>query len=805
METYLKSVETAFRERQSTIILALTGRTGSGCSTVANILKAPKFSDLHTRLPKNRDFDSRDARKYEVIYKYMQVEDRWKKFTIIEGSSVIFSFILELGYEQLLKYFEGFKNVDDNNDIRISSYNDLRKILEGLNYLFDKSEYCSLKNLENILNDSEEVTKYYKFYVEDLPKLKQEFYDALKNFTCHKEYVDRFSKPQFAKSHLYTFFMQQVGNNIRKSGSPYSKEYSEESFYSVAEKIDNIIKIIKKHHENIGENQTKICIDAIRNPYEAYFFKDRYSCFYLVSINCEESDRKKRLGKLDEEELKSLDRIEYEDANNDDYGTFYHQDMQNCLAISDIHLYNPQIENNKYYFLTEQILKYISLMLHPGLITPTHIERCMQTAYVARLNSGCLSRQVGAVITGEDYSIKAIGWNEVPEGQVPCNLRCVDDYCTNKDIETYSSYELDNLNFQKALEEINSKLKSSDTRGLSYAYCFKDIYNSLTNNKNQVFTRALHAEENAFLQLSKNGGQGIKGGKLFTTASPCELCAKKAFQLGIQEIYYIDPYPGISVKHILKFGTKFSPSMNLFYGAIGDAYIRLYVPRFALKDELKLLTGIENKKIVKEIEYGNIHSAKPTDIKYTRLENMFVFKTRTNIMEKTAYELEALHDDIDKISQQIYWTGSSFNGIKILSCSREYTFINIDRIKLPYVSELILKDPLKKGDKLAIEMQVDAKDSQLIMSPYYAQLMSIRTDFLDIGITAPKGLLQNVRLVTYADLGMSKNLIVDTESLEAVFDNGNEIYRKEIDKPNLMYSYCIEWTFGDVKENESLD
>ena len=83
METYLKSVETAFRERQSTIILALTARTGSGCSTVANILKTPKFSDLHTRLPKNRDFDSRDARKYEVIYKYMQVEDRWKKFTII--------------------------------------------------------------------------------------------------------------------------------------------------------------------------------------------------------------------------------------------------------------------------------------------------------------------------------------------------------------------------------------------------------------------------------------------------------------------------------------------------------------------------------------------------------------------------------------------------------------------------------------------------------------------------------------------------------------------------------------------------
>ncbi len=105
----------------------------------------------------------------------------------------------------------------------------------------------------------------------------------------------------------------------------------------------------------------------------------------------------------------------------------------------------------------------------------------------------------------------------------------------------------------RRLQEPEIKKKKA---GKCYAYCFKDIYNGITGKPNQVHTRALHAEENTFLQISKYGGAKMQGGKLFTTASPCELCAKKAYQLGIKEIYYIDPYPGISKSHILTFGKK---------------------------------------------------------------------------------------------------------------------------------------------------------------------------------------------------------------------------------------------------------
>ena len=127
-----------------------------------------------------------------------------------------------------------------------------------------------------------------------------------------------------------------------------------------------------------------------------------------------------------------------------------------------------------------------------------------------------------------------------------------------------------------------------------------------------MHTRSLHAEENAFLQIAKDGGQSIKDGKLFTTASPCELCAKKAVQLGIRSIYYIDPYPGISQTHILASG-KHKIIMKLFSGAVGRAYHRFYEPFMAYKDELSLRTGSDIQDRTKQLQHEVIRLRREID------------------------------------------------------------------------------------------------------------------------------------------------------------------------------------------------
>lgn len=50
---------------------------------------------------------------------------------------------------------------------------------------------------------------------------------------------------------------------------------------------------------------------------------------------------------------------------------------------------------------------------------------------------------------------------------------------------------------------------------------------------------ALHAEENAILQV---GIDATKGSKLYTTLQPCLHCAKMIIQAGIKEVWYIKNY-----------------------------------------------------------------------------------------------------------------------------------------------------------------------------------------------------------------------------------------------------------------------
>lgn len=613
------AINSLYSQRDKFILIGLTGRTGSGCTTVSEILAKNDMSELDLRSYKTCDYNNADERKYSVIYRYMKEGGKWKGFTIVEASSIIFSFVLEGTYGSLFKFIDiiarkgEIKDVDklkrrmvvalydhaiEENEVDFEKLSS-QIIDKKINEIFGDNKFDK-GNLEIYEKQSTGDLKDKIDYCINICKdKKRKFREVIKYNTIEENTSLDGEKKIF---NLYTYFMQCVGNNVRSSGCYYDDNEIAGREVTVAHRINLLIKAINRYEELIseGNERSRICIDALRNSVEIQYFRDRYRAFYAFAVNTENEHRQNRL-ELNRKELQSLDEIEYPHDNS----VFYHQNIQACLEIADIYLYNPNVQSHKYYELSEQILKYIALILQPGLVAPTHIERCMQLAFNTKYNSGCLSRQVGAVVTGDDFSVRAVGWNDVPKGQVPCNLRCVEDYCRNKDEETFSQYELNDELFHEAMERIKSALEvhkeKGNKSGKCYAYCFKDIYNGLTNQKNQVYTRALHAEENAFLQISKYGGAKIQGGKLFTTASPCELCSKKAYQLGIEEIFYIDPYPGIAKSHILTFGKENNPKMILFKGAIGNSYISLYAPRMPYKDEIELTTGVSAKEMAKEV------------------------------------------------------------------------------------------------------------------------------------------------------------------------------------------------------------
>lgn len=557
-------LQSVFEDRRSFLVIGLTGRTGSGCTTVSDILATSKLRLSRAHIPPRNHED----RKHRIVHDW--TANNWKPFKQIQVSHVITYFALRESFDDIQHF--------------------VAQLAPSVNLSAIKKEICDaisvLASLQGILEINERFS----------PDLVKNAYEFIFNQLPH---LSRLLKKQMGngKGRDYTKVFQTLGDNVRSTGRAFSADKDISGLFSIPNAIIKMIDIGKSFNRlnNISENY--FVVDALRHPFEVRHLRNIIPSFYVFSVGTDEVTRINRLHEhcnLTSQEIAELDQKEYPKRNKSltEYPGFVSQDIQACVDLADVHISNVGTTKSKdRSSLTAQVARYVALMQHPGLVTPTSDERCMQTAYTAKLNSGCISRQVGAVVTNYEGAIQAIGWNDVPRGQVPCLLRNTMEAVNGgqEDPVAYSKFEIQNEEFSKHLEEFNlGSVKEKQYKGHNITFCFKATYNSLMHNSNQVHTRSLHAEENAFLQISKYGGQAIKGGNLYTTSSPCELCAKKAYQLGIRSIYYIEPYSGISNDHVLASGSEV-PKLVLFSGAIGRAYDDLYNPIMPYKDELRAM------------------------------------------------------------------------------------------------------------------------------------------------------------------------------------------------------------------------
>ncbi|QYJ88843.1 anti-phage dCTP deaminase [Shewanella halotolerans] len=595
-------MEELLSQRSDFIFLGLTGRTGSGCTTTANILssKSPGFPEIKDLSNDDAQFfKGMDTHRYEIVKKY--ADEKFPRFYAIKVSDFISASFMRTPEDDCVSFFVSILDIEKDKaenffkEFNLSSWaSSLKRYSEVIDYIFDQE-------------------------LNDIPCVDEaEFRALLLKYSSFSKKIKELIDQHFGVG-SYVKLYQAAGNSIRRAGNISigydSKPFKIRFLHYLPEIINRVVKVLRRSHKKTNKS-TCIVIDAIRNQYEAKYFQDRYASFYLVSVNAPNEDRTsylRKVHKFTDDEIKRIDSKESGDlgkesvtkcgacgskfkTDKDEVEKLFTQNVKACLEISDIHLFNPRKEPQNNNVLKAQLAWYISLMQHPGIVTPTSTERVMQIAYSAKLNSGCISRQVGAAVTNSDFSIKSIGWNDVADGQVPCNLRSLNGLKANFNPAIYSKYERTDEKFRtialQKLSDFERSLAKSENalKGYNLSYCFKSIQNEVEGEKNQVHTRSLHAEENAFLQLAKSGSMGIEGGKLFTTASPCELCAKKAYQLGIKEIVYIDPYPGIARDHIIAIGDH-PPKVTQFIGAVGNAYHRLYAPLMPYKDELQLLKG----------------------------------------------------------------------------------------------------------------------------------------------------------------------------------------------------------------------
>ena len=764
-EIYRESIKNLYSSQD--IVIGLTGKTGSGCSTTANILMTEKLEELNIAKLRNYSFSDLEQRKFKFVEKYLKSDGNWKKFDVIIVTNIIVKFMFKYTYEDFIAYLDKIQSKDQNEYILINEYEKFK----------EKCKDIIKQGYEETGHRKPENYRELKEYYNEIIKLS----GILKNIMLeHKVIIRRNNDTK--TSNCYFYLLQVFGNNLRASGNPYCDNFSGKDFYTIAKEILEYIDFKKKDNK---EEPIRICIDAIRNPYEAMYLKENCNNFYLVSVNTPEESRLTRLNKMmNKDEYEHLNYVEYPIKRQTINEIFYHQNIQKCLELSDIHFYNKECNDKKYYYLTSQIIRYVALMLHPGLISPTQIERCMQIAYDARVNSGCLSRKVGAVVTDQNYIIKSIGWNEVPEGQIPCNLRSLDDLIKSDEI-AFSKYELENEQFKEKIDVLNKNLISMKKDCIiPYCYCFKDVYNGIHHSNNQVHTRALHAEENAFLNISKSGGTGIEGGYLFVTASPCELCSKKSYQLGIKKIYYIDPYPGISQKHILGYEKDANaPEMELYHGAIGYAYTRLYLPIISPKDELEIITGINPKKI--ESITNNSYEIIDEKIEWDMINNKYVREFSGKIVDN--------RDVI--ITTSIYFSNNSYNSVHPITADGFNTLLltsetNKD-LKHPYIQTFSLnKENLNNGEfKIGFEYDLNATNEN---KPFFMKQVLVDTKKLVIVVKFDKKINTIKGYICSDEYRNNKIIFVDCKELVTP----DKCYQYEItfNNPGVGYYCCLDWS-----------
>ncbi len=129
----------------------------------------------------------------------------------------------------------------------------------------------------------------------------------------------------------------------------------------------------------------------------------------------------------------------------------------------------------------------------------------MDIAHVVARRSNCCSRKVAALII-KDKRIISTGYNGTPRGTANCD--------------------------EGGCARCWARIHGGETAGSGTVQAGMQLEECTCS----------HGEENAIVQASYHG-VSIKGATLYTTFSPCLMCAKMCINSGITEIIFAAEYP----------------------------------------------------------------------------------------------------------------------------------------------------------------------------------------------------------------------------------------------------------------------
>lgn len=299
------------------------------------------------------------------------------------------------------------------------------------------------------------------------------------------------------------------------------------------EKQDADILAKKAYEEIVKSEDEKWVVDSIRNTHEIEFLKKTVGTFYVIAAWADQETRWKRV-----EKKYKRDKVAFENDDTRDSRENFEtgQQVTLCYQMADIIIINGKdiksTGSDDFKALEQKTERFIAIIEGRESFVPSEIETLMAMAYANSVRSSCSQRKVGALIIDNFGNVFSSGYNEVPTSERSCRQEY--GMCYRKYLR------------KKFSEELTDIIKDEDTKN-KVAAVVKGHFKALD------YCRALHAEENAIVNMARLGGtKNLDDATLYTTTYPCNMCANKIAQVGIRHLVYFEPYPQEEAKAILQ-------------------------------------------------------------------------------------------------------------------------------------------------------------------------------------------------------------------------------------------------------------
>ncbi|MES2026789.1 MAG: anti-phage dCTP deaminase [Pseudomonadota bacterium] len=286
-------------------------------------------------------------------------------------------------------------------------------------------------------------------------------------------------------------------------------------------------------------------IDQIKHPEEVRLLRLVYRrLFYAVGVM---STHEHRICRLKDEGLSAEQTTEIIKRDRKESIT-HGQQLEKAFKLADYFVHHPL---GRETIIPNQIARFLNLIHGSNSITPSRHEHAMYLAHSTSLRSACFSRQVGASILDKQGRVIAVGTNDVPQyggGLYGDESSPNDDRCfKHRGIcENDLQKRIRKQRIHDGVTNSLDKLFPKDEHRAAVADKVDELVDLVFEESGIPhlieFSRAVHAEMDALISLSRGGGGSSVGGSLYTTTFPCHNCARHIIAAGIEKVYYIEPY-----------------------------------------------------------------------------------------------------------------------------------------------------------------------------------------------------------------------------------------------------------------------